>query len=192
MIHPLSSNKSIVDASITNKTSTNTLNSTNSADIGVSKSQATWFSRAFKYIPGYTWMKTTVGQLIFGPTYNMTRTQLRAYKLAEDHEYKMANLKEELEAEFKTAVFMAEEYPGYYLDKYVKSAKKGSEKRKRALFLFVIHNKRVYDNYYGEGRSPQTFLNKVFLDKEFEEMGLDLKGHNFMEDFKRSGRDHEE
>jgi hypothetical protein len=135
-------------------------------------------SRILNHIPGYTWLKNKIGQFAYGPTYGMTESQLKEYKILQDREHRIAVLRKEREAEFKVAKFMALIHPDFYWHKYVYAFKDGSEERKRAVFLFALVNKERYGNYYG----PRPW-HKVMLNEEFDKMGMSLENQNIMKEY---------
>jgi hypothetical protein len=93
-------------------------------------SKTSWFSRFLNHIPGYPWIKHKIGTFIYGPTYAMTSTQLRAYQIAEQKEH-IAVYKANLEADFKVAKYMALQHPTFYWHKYIDAYEKGMNERKR-------------------------------------------------------------
>lgn len=142
-----------------------------------------WFSRLLDHIPGYTWIKDKIGQFIHGPTYGMTDSELQGYKISQDRQNKIASLKKDREAEFQVAKYMAHFHPGFYWHKYVYQFDKGSEERKRGVFLFALVNMEEYGNYYGP-----RWLHKVMLDTEFKEMGISLEGQNVVKEYTEGRR----
>ena len=135
-------------------------------------------SRLLNYIPGYYWIKSKVGRFIHGPTYNMTDTELQQYKVLRVHELQIANLRKEREADFKVAKYMASVHPDFYWEKYVFAFDKGTEERKRGVFLFALTNKEMYGNYYG-----MWLRHEELLDTEFEEMGINMEGQNVIKQY---------
>ena len=136
------------------------------------------FGRLLNRIPGYTWVKDKIGRFIHGPTYGMTDSELQEYKISQDRQTRIASLKKEREAEFKVAKYMAHFHPDFYWHKYVYRFERGSEERKRGVFLFALVNMEEYGNYYGP-----RWLYKVMLETEFKEMGISLEGQNIVKEY---------
>jgi hypothetical protein len=126
---------------------------------------STWavpFSSLFTNLINITplsWLTTTISQFL-------------AKSSAEDSEYVDLDRKYDLlsaqrDGEYKAVKYMALYYPGYYWQKYVLPFDQGSDRRKEAVFLFMLLNRVVYGDYYG-AKDWDTGL----LDKEVVEMGL--------------------
>ena len=159
-----------------------TLPKTNPSILGtsaVTKTRRTsWLGRLVNHIPGYTWIKDKIGRFIHGPTYGMTDSELQEYKISQDREERIASIRKEREAEFQVAKYMAQIHPDFYWHKYVYQFKKGSEERKRGVFLFALVNMEEYGNYYGP-----RWWHKVMLETEFKEMGISLEGQNVVKEY---------
>lgn len=136
-----------------------------------SLSRASWLSHLLNYVPGYSWMKIKLGRMIFGPTFGLTETELRAFLLSEQHQYQVESLQKEREAEFKAARYMAVVHPEWYWYQYIHAFPKGSEERKRAVFLFFLANKQMYGSSH---RGNAQFAE--WLDREFREMRGEFDG----------------
>jgi hypothetical protein len=137
-----------------------------------------WFRRLLNHIPGYTWIEDKIGRFLHGPTYGMTDSELQEYKISQDRQNRIAVLKNEREAEFQVAKYMAQFHPEFYWHKYIYKFEKESDERKRGVFLFALVNMEVYGNYYGP-----RWLNKVMLEIEFKEMGISLEGQNIVKEY---------
>jgi len=133
-------------------------------------SKTSWLSRLLNHIPGYPWIKHKIGTFIYGPTYAMTPTQLRAYKSAEAQKEHIASFKANLEADFKVAKYTALQHPTFYWHKYVDAFEKGTDERKMGILVFVLANKADKGDYYGKtGRWRHK------IDEELEDFGLTLE-----------------
>jgi len=119
-----------------------------------------------------------MGRFIHGPTYGMTDSELQEYKISQDHQNRIASIRREREAEFQVAKYMAYFHPDFYWHKYIYQFEKGSQERKRGVFLFALVNMEEYGNYYGP-----RWLFKVILDTEFKEMGISLEGQNVVKEY---------
>ena len=137
-----------------------------------------WFRRFLNHIPGYIWIKDKIGRFLHGPTYGMTDSELQEYKISQDRQNQIALLKNEREAEFQVAKYMARFHPDFYWHKYIYKFESGSEERKRGVFLFALVNMEEYGNYYGP-----RWLNRVMLEIEFKEMGISLEGQNIVKEY---------
>jgi hypothetical protein len=139
--------------------------------------QGSWFSRFIQKIPGGSWLKTKLGRLIYGPTYAMKPSELKAYILSQKRALQLGYLRQEKEAQFKVAKYMALQYPDFYWSKYIDKLDKGSEERKRGFFLFVLTNKEQYGQYYGRYTRHIGLVNDEFMD-----MGLKAASMNIVKD----------
>ena len=127
------------------------------------------FWRVISQFPGIKWIVKRIGNFIHGPTYGMTRDQLREYKAAEAKKAQIESIKQEREAMYKAAVYMAVYHPHFYWNKYIDQLEKGTEKRKRAVLLFALANKEYYKVYWGQYKEHFSRLYLELLD-----MGIDL------------------
>ena len=125
--------------------------------------------RGLDWIPGFKWLRTKIGQLFKGPTYGMTPEEEAEYDAAQHWQARTEFVEKEQESAFKVAKFMAAAHPEWYWRKYVDPFARGTEERKRGLFLFVLVNKATFGSYFG--RVPWQ---KYMLKEEFERMGIDL------------------
>ena len=163
-------------------TTISTLPKTNSTNLGTSTvtnaRKPPWFGQLLNHIPGYAWIKDKIGRFIHGPTYGMTDSEFYEYKISQDRQKRIDSLKKEREVEFQVAKYMAQFHPEFYWHKYIDQFEKGSEERKRGVFLFALVNMEEYRNYYGP-----RWLYKVMLETEFKEMGISLEGQNVVKEY---------
>jgi hypothetical protein len=127
-------------------------------------------------IPGVSWVKTAIGRK-FNPTYGMTEEQKREWTREEWRKTNLDKLRQNREADFKAAKYMALYHPDFYWHKYILPFEEGSEKRKRAVFLFILVNNEETGNYYGK------LWHTKLLDDELEEMGINPQSGNIVTDY---------
>lgn len=139
--------------------------------------QGSWFTRFIQKIPGGSWLKNKLGRIIHGPTYSMEPSELKAYILSQKRALQLGYLRQEKEAQFKVAKFLALQHPDFYWSKYIDKLDKGSEERKRGFFLFVLTNKEHYGQYYGRYSRHIGLVNKELID-----MGLKAATMNIVKD----------
>jgi hypothetical protein len=181
MVRSLIPNNNLINTTLSNTTVTSPLQPVPPLDNETITRSKLWFSRI---LAGYNWTRTKIGRFFHGPTFDMTPAEIDAWKVAQDRAHSIAYLEKENEAEFKTALYMIENYPGYYYAKYVEPFEPGSEERRRAVFTLVLHNKQLYGDYYGVFR-PEV------LDAELAEMGTSLKSNNMVHEIVGSDADEE-
>jgi hypothetical protein len=107
----------------------------------------------------------------------MNPSELKAYILSQKRALQLGYLRQEKEAQFKVAKFLALQHPDFYWSKYIDKLEKGSEERKRGFFLFVLTNKEHYGQYYGRYSRHIDLVNKELI-----EMGLKAATMNLVKD----------
>ena len=157
-------------------------NSSSVPDTSKSSQKSSWFSRLLDRIPGVKWLKTKIGRGIYGPTYGLTDVELREYKIAQIREEHIESKRQEREAEFMVAKFMAGEHPQYYWHKYIDAFETGSEERKRGVLLFILMSKELYGHYYG-----RKGLFKRKIERELADMGIRLDGKIGLKEYTEEG-----
>ena len=145
--------------------------------------KTSWIARFAENIPGYSWLKHKIGTFIYGPTYGMTRAQLRAYRDDEAKQEQIELLIANRDADFKVAMYMALKHPKFYWHKYIDTFEKGTDERKKGLLLFVLANKREIGDYYGG-----MLQWKRRIDEELSDFGITLGEGTVKEYTERRGR----
>ena len=115
----------------------------------------------------------------------MTDTELQEYEYEIAYQRRIAFLKKEKEDQFQAARYMAIVHPEWYWHNYIDQHEKGSEERKRAVFLFALANKEAFGNYYG-GLHRLAF--EKALEREFEELGIQLTSQNIVKEYTEKQR----
>ena len=127
-------------------------------------------------IPGVRWIKEVIGRRM-NPTHGMTEEQAREWTRAQWAKHKLEKLQRKRIVEFKAAKYMALWHPDFYWHKYILPFPPGSEKRKRAVFLFILVNHEERGDYYGRLWHPEL------LEEEFKEMGIDPANKNIIREY---------
>ena len=153
-------------------------NSTSVPDAPKSSQKSSWFSQLLEWIPGVKWLKTKIGRGIYG----LTDVELREYKIAQILEERIESKRQEREAEFMVAKFMASEHPKYYWHKYIDAFEMGSEERKRGVLLFILMSKELYGHYYGREGSF-----KWKIERELTDMGIRLDRKITLKEYTEEG-----
>jgi hypothetical protein len=157
-------------------------NSSSVPDTPKSSQKSSWFSRLLDRIPGVKWLKPQICRGIYGPTYGLRDVELREYKIAQIREERIESKRQEREAEFMVAKFMAGEHPQYYWHKYIDAFETGSEERKRGVLLFILMSKELYGHYYG-----RNGLFKRKIERELTDMGIQLDGKIELKEYTEEG-----
>jgi len=127
-------------------------------------------------IPGIKWLKNKIGRTL-NPTYGMTDEEVREWTREEWKKERLSRLRRKRLVEFKAAKYMALYHPDYYWYKYIFPLEEGSEKRKRAVFLFILVNKEEWGSYYGR------LLQPTLVDEELAEMGINPRTQNIIGEY---------